>query len=56
MVKILKIMSYLSALNSTTSRDLRTGIDHWGTVKVPERPLSREYSPEDQQTTYNVLV
>ena len=45
MIKIIKSFSYLSVL--ATSRDPRAGIDHWGTVKVPDTPISRNYSAEE---------
>ena len=38
------------------SRDPKIGVHHWGNVRMPKHPLSRKYSVQDQDTTFNVLV
>ena len=38
-------MFKLLFVSLVASRDPRTGIDHWGGVKIPKTPLSRDYPP-----------
>ena len=49
-------MLKLLLISLVTSRDPRTGIDHWGGVIIPKTPMDREYPLKDQEKTYNILV
>ena len=52
---MLHIISFFFVL-LVASRDPGTGVNHWGSVKIPKHPVSRQYSKQDQERTYNVLV